>query len=92
VILEDDPGAHRGNRDAAAVSVPSGSRSELLSTNECALNGLDGAARGVGLKPVGFHQLAVEGGRGDGDLGAAEVDPEHKVTRGADSVAIRHER
>ena len=92
MILEDDPRAHGGNRDAAAVSVLSGSRSELVSTDECALDGLDGASRGVGLEPVGFHQVAFEGGRGDGDLRAAEVDPEHEVARGADGACIRHER
>ena len=92
MILEDDPGTHRGNRDAAAASVLSGSRDELLGADECALDGLDGAARGVGLEPVGVHQLTVEGGRGEGDLGAAEVDPEHEVERRAGGGAVRHDR
>ena len=93
-VLEDDAGAHRRHRDAAAASR---SQRQPPSSSSARTNARSTAwmapRRGVGVEPVGFEQVAVQGRRGERRSSCRRSRCRARSrARGSDGVAIRHER
>ena len=91
MVLVDDPGAHRGDREAATVATASGRGEQFLRALERALDRLGGAVAGIGLEAVGLEQAAIERRRGERYFRASEVDSKHEVAlKGHDISLGRH--